>query len=66
MGIPLCDTHATRGIPDLKPLPPEDDGITAKAVGEEDTAMRQIQILAAVIGLTSVSFMALAFAPIFA
>jgi len=28
--------------------------------------MRQIQILAAMIGLTSVGFMALAFAPVFA
>jgi len=41
-------------------------GFTAKGAGEEDPAMRQIQILAAMIGLTSVSFMALAFAPIFA
>ncbi|MEZ5411859.1 MAG: hypothetical protein R2761_27745 [Acidimicrobiales bacterium] len=44
----------------------DDDGITAKGAGEEDSAMRQIQFLAAMIGLTSVGFMALAFAPVFA
>jgi hypothetical protein len=54
-------------FPDLNGAPLGDDGSTGQLVADQGSiAMRQILCLAMAIGLTSLSFMALAILPVFA